>query len=143
MEKLVPLVAMMAAGNTRVLVKRTKRSALLYAIAAILLVTTYTALMVGLGIFLAGFLGGFISALLIAVTALVTALILLISLYFIRRAERVRQRELNSAIAAFVKTTATSTVPEFLKERPISSAIAIAALLIGIACVSGKTNSPK
>lgn len=139
MHQLLPLIASFASKDLGAVFARARRNALVYAIAAVLVLTAYVAALIGGGIYLAQAVGAVQAAFLIAAGTLVLAAVALGSVVVfnrIARRRRARARR-NTGPEALISAAALALLPRVLN----SKALVPVAVLGGLAVLMTRGRS--
>ncbi|MHC5652388.1 hypothetical protein [Stappia sp.] len=119
MLRLAPLLASILATDFGATLRRLRRSAVVYALAGLLLISAYAAALVALGVHLAGLFGPVDAALIIALAQIALAALLVAGLAIANALERKRRRERNSNSSgpALLATLAVSVLPQLMRSK--------------------------
>ncbi|MDH4415554.1 MAG: hypothetical protein QE484_19800 [Rhizobium sp.] len=134
-------LGILAFGKVRPTARRFGRSLLGGVIAGLLGLTAYVALLLALGFYLTSVMGPIYAALVIAAfTALCAVLVVVVIQAINRRAERrmeARQRAARSRLPDPMTLQLLAGVPALMKGRSLITAVAIAAVVYGLAKSQG------
>ncbi|AOG11669.1 MULTISPECIES: hypothetical protein [Rhizobium/Agrobacterium group] len=134
-------LGIVAFGKVRPTANKVGRSVMAGAIAGVLGLTTYVALLLALGFYLSGVIGPVYAALVIAgVTALCAIIVIVVVQAINRRAERrmeARQRAARARLPDPMTLQLLAGVPALMKGRSLLTAAAIAAVAYGVAKSQG------
>lgn len=134
-------LGIVAFGKVRPTANKVGRSVMAGAIAGVLGLTTYVALLLALGFYLGGVIGPVYAALVIAgLTALCAIIVIVVVQSINRRAERrmeARQRAARARLPDPMTLQLLAGVPALMKGRSLLAAAAIAAVAYGLAKSQG------
>jgi hypothetical protein len=134
-------LGIVAFGRVRPTARRVGRSIVGGAIAGVLGLTAYVALLLALGFYLTGLIGPILAALAIAVgTVIVAAVVIAVVQSMNRATERraeARQRAAKARLPDPVTLQLLAGVPALMKGRSLLTAAVIAAVVYGVAKSSG------
>lgn len=116
MFRLVPLLTSVFSTDVGRAVRRAKRSALVYALAAFLMVAAYAAAMIGAGLYLAAIVGAVNAALLLAAAQVAVAAVLVGFLALTERIER-RRAQRQDRGRALATAAAVSALPTLMRSK--------------------------
>lgn len=136
MYRLLPLVASLAATDIEAAIRKRKRNAALYGLAALLALTAWFTGIAGVAIVLADRAGAAEAVFAIAAALVVTALAVWIAIHLLNRADRRRQAQ--STSPALLGAAAVAIAPMILRSRILP----LLALAAGAAYVTGRIRSP-
>lgn len=134
-------LGIVAFGKVRPTANKVRRSVMAGAIAGVLGLTTYVALLLALGFYLTSIIGPIYAALVIAgVTALCAIIVIVVVQSINRRAERrmeARQRAAKARLPDPMTLQLLAGVPALMKGRSLLTAAAIVAVAYGVAKSQG------
>lgn len=137
-------LGIVAFGRVRPAARRIGRSVIGGAIAGVLGLTAYVALLLALGFYLTGLIGPVFAALAIAVGTAILAVVVLAVVQSINRATerraKARQRAARSRLPDPMTLQLLAGVPALMKGRSLLTAAAIAAVVYGLAKSQGVGN---
>ncbi len=116
MLRLVPLLASALGTDFGAVLRRGRRSAVIYLLAGVLLLGTYAAMLAAAGLHLSALLGAVNAALAIAGAQLLVATLLVAALSLVNSLERRRERKRESS-QTLVATLALSALPSLMRSR--------------------------
>lgn len=134
-------LGVVAFGRVRPTARRLGRSVLAGAVAAVLGLTAYVALIFALGIYLTGIMGPVLAALVIAIgTAILAVIVIAVVQSMNRRTEirmKARQRAARARLPDPMTLQLLAGVPALMKGRSLLTAAVIAAVVYGVAKSQG------
>ncbi|MBC2772097.1 hypothetical protein H6M51_04445 [Rhizobium sp. AQ_MP] len=134
-------LGVVAFGKVRPTARRLGRSVLAGAVAAVLGLTAYVALLFALGIYLTGIMGPVLAALVIAIGTAILAVIVIAVVQFMNRRTELRMKARQRAARARLPDPMTlqllAGVPALMKGRSLLTAAVIAAVVYGVAKSQG------
>jgi len=127
---LAPLLLSVFTADIGAVVRRTRRTAIFYAVTAFFLLTAYVAGVVAGALYLAQVVGPPMAVLLIAIGALVLALMVLATLMILNRQDRKRKAAtaMNDTGKALLTTVALSALPILTRSKPLMVLTAVGGL---------------
>lgn len=116
------MLASLLSVDVSLMVQRTRRNVVLYAIAALFLLTAYGAGVGALAVWLTSMMSAAAALGVVAALSLSIALVVLIVVMVKNRADERRRREAAANNRALLMTTAVSLLPVMMKSRPLMAA---------------------
>ncbi|WP_377296745.1 hypothetical protein [Rhizobium sp. SGZ-381] len=127
---LAPLIASLVSMDMRSTVHRLRRNTVLYAIAALFVLTAYGAGVAAFAVYLATMMSIAAALGIVALLALAVALLVFSIVLLKNRADERRRREQAAGNRALMITAAVSALPILLKSRPLAAAAVVSGLAL-------------
>jgi len=127
---LAPLLMSLVSMDLRSTVQRLRRNTLLYAIAALFVLTAYGAGVAAFAVYLATMMSIAAALGIVALMAIAVALLLLSVVLLKNRVDERRRREQAAGNRALMITAAVSALPILLKSRPLAAAAVVSGIAL-------------